>query len=63
MIDYVRTDEQTWSKHGPESAADEGKGMVKIPVQGGCAARDWNPEPADEDSVALPIELAALETQ
>ena len=47
MINYVRTDEQTWSKHGPESAADEGKGIVKTPVQGGCAARDLNPEPAD----------------
>jgi hypothetical protein len=47
MINYVRTGEQTWSKHGPEPAADEGKGIVKTSVQGGCAARDLNPEPAD----------------
>jgi hypothetical protein len=47
MIDYIRTDEQTWSKHGPETAIDQGKDTVKIPGQDGCAARDLNPEPAD----------------
>jgi hypothetical protein len=47
MINYVWTDEQTWSNHGPETAADKGKGTVKTPDQGGCAARDLNPEPAD----------------
>jgi hypothetical protein len=47
MIDYIRTDEQTWSNHGQETVADEGKGIVKTPGQDGCAARDLNPEPAD----------------
>ena len=47
MINYVRTDEQTWSKHDPETAIDQGKEMVKTPGQDGCAARDLNPEPAD----------------
>jgi hypothetical protein len=47
MINYFRTDEQTWSKHGPETIADQGKELTKTPVQGGCAARDLNPEPAD----------------
>jgi hypothetical protein len=47
MIDYIRTDEQTWSNHGPETAMNQGKEMAKTPVQGGCAARDLNPEPAD----------------
>jgi hypothetical protein len=47
MIDYVRTDEQTWSKHGPETPVDQGEEMIKTPVQGRCAARDLNPEPAD----------------
>ncbi len=47
MIDYVRTDEQTWSKHGPGTAIDQGNKMVKTPGRGGCAARDLNPEPAD----------------
>jgi hypothetical protein len=46
MINYVRTDEQTWSKHGPETATDQSKEIVKTPVQDGCAARDLNPEPA-----------------
>jgi hypothetical protein len=41
------TDEQTWSKHGRESASDQAKEMVKTPGQNGCAARDSNPEPAD----------------
>jgi hypothetical protein len=31
MINYVRTDEQTWSKHRPETAINQGKEMVKIP--------------------------------
>src|SRR6266536_347144 len=31
----------------------------KTPGQYGCAARDSNPEPADEESAALPVELAA----
>jgi hypothetical protein len=30
-----------------EKVIDQGKGIVKKPVQGGCAARDLNPEPAD----------------
>jgi hypothetical protein len=47
MINYDRTDEQTWSKHGPETAVDQGKGMLKTLAQPGCAARDLNPEPAD----------------
>jgi len=47
MIDYIRTDEQTWSNHGRKTAINQGKGIVKTPVQGGCAARDLNPEPAD----------------
>jgi hypothetical protein len=47
MINYVRTDEQTWSNHGPETVIDQGKEIVKTPVQDGCAARDLNPEPAD----------------
>ena len=47
MINYVRTDEQTWSNHDPETAADQVKGIVKRPGQEGCAARDSNPEPAD----------------
>jgi len=34
MINFFRTDEQTWSNHGPETAIDQGKGMVKTPVQG-----------------------------
>ena len=47
MINYVRTDEQTWSNHGPETVIDQGKEIAKIPGQDGCAARDLNPEPAD----------------
>jgi len=47
MINYFRTDEQTWSNHGPETATDQGKGLAKMPGQDGCAARDLNPEPAD----------------
>jgi hypothetical protein len=47
MINYVRTDEQTWSNHGPETAIDQGKEIAKTPDQDGCAARDLNPEPAD----------------
>jgi hypothetical protein len=47
MINYVPTGEQTWSKHGPEMAIDQGKEMTKTPGQYGCAARDLNPEPAD----------------
>jgi hypothetical protein len=47
MINYVRSDEQTWSNHGRETAIDEGKGIVKTPDESGCAARDLNPEPAD----------------
>jgi hypothetical protein len=43
----LRLASKTWSKHGRETAIDQGKGMVKTPVQGGCAARDLNPEPAD----------------
>jgi hypothetical protein len=47
MINYVRTDEQTWSNHGPETVIDQDKEIAKIPGQDGCAARDSNPEPAD----------------
>ena len=47
MINYFRTDERTWSNHGPETAVDQGKGTVKTLGQDGCAARDLNPEPAD----------------
>jgi hypothetical protein len=47
MINYFRTDEQTWSNHGPETATDQGKGLAKTPDENGCAARDSNPEPAD----------------
>jgi hypothetical protein len=45
--DQIRTDEQTSSNHGRETAADQGKGVAKTPSQYGCAARDSNPEPAD----------------
>ena len=31
----------------------------ETPGHNGCAARDLNPEPADKESAALPIELAA----
>jgi hypothetical protein len=47
MINYVRTDEQTWSNHDPETVIDQGKEIAKTPGQDGCAARDLNPEPAD----------------
>jgi hypothetical protein len=47
MINYFRTDEQTWSNHGPETVTDQGKEIAKTPGQDGCAARDLNPEPAD----------------
>jgi hypothetical protein len=47
MIDYIWTDEQTWSKHDRETVINQGKNIAKIPVQHGCAARDLNPEPAD----------------
>jgi hypothetical protein len=45
--DEVRTDEQTWSKHGPKTAADKVKEMAKTPGKYGRAVRDLNPEPAD----------------
>jgi hypothetical protein len=35
MINYFRTDEQTWSNHGPEMAIDQSKEMAKIPAQDG----------------------------
>ena len=47
MINYVRTGEQAWSRHGRETAGDQGKEIAKMPGQYGCAARDLNPEPAD----------------
>jgi hypothetical protein len=37
MINYFRTDEQTWSNHGPETATDQGKELAKTPGQDGCA--------------------------
>jgi hypothetical protein len=47
MINYVRTGEQTWSKHSQETAIDKAKEIAKSPGQYGCAARDLNPGPAD----------------
>jgi hypothetical protein len=34
MINYVRTDEQTWSNHGPETVIDQGKENSKNPSSG-----------------------------
>jgi hypothetical protein len=45
--DKITTREQTWSKHGPETAFSWPPGMGINPGQNGCAARDSNPEPAD----------------
>jgi hypothetical protein len=36
MINCIRTGEQAWSKHGWETAVNQGKEMAKIPVQGVC---------------------------
>jgi hypothetical protein len=47
MINYIRTDEQTWSKHCPETAFTRQPRTGITPGQDGCAARDLNPEPAD----------------
>jgi hypothetical protein len=44
--DKITTREQTWSKHGPETAFSWPSEMGITPVQNGCAARDSNPEPA-----------------
>jgi hypothetical protein len=41
MINYILTDEQTWSKHGAEMAIDQGKEMTKIPVQDGSGRHIW----------------------
>ena len=41
------SDEQTWSKHDPETAFSEPPVTGITPDQNGCAARDSNPEPAD----------------
>jgi hypothetical protein len=37
MINYFRTNEQTWSKHGQEAATGEGKGTIKKPGYYVCA--------------------------
>jgi hypothetical protein len=34
MINCIRTGERAWSKHGWETAVNQGKGMAKIPGQG-----------------------------
>jgi hypothetical protein len=36
MINYVRTGEQTWSKHGRETAIDQGKEIEKHQLSTGA---------------------------
>jgi hypothetical protein len=41
MINYVPTDEQTWSNHSPETAIDQGEEIVKTPGQDGSGPHIW----------------------
>jgi hypothetical protein len=43
MIDFSRTGEQTWRKHGLGMATGQSKEITKTPGQYECAARDLNP--------------------
>src|SRR5260370_41514506 len=59
----IRANEQPASNQPREPGTTDGYETGESAGHDGCAARDLNPEPADYESAALPIELAALEPQ